>query len=122
MNDLEYTIRKICERRGVTLSKVESLAFNMRVAFGLANGTYLLPVDASAFYFIATLSIRTDATGKPVLVVLPSAGPSAGNLNIECNTPTDMQGIEANSLQYIVTTHSAGAFYLYGTVFKITYV
>lgn len=125
--DYEYLFRKICERRLVTLSKVESVAFNTRVDFGLPNNTVLLAAVANTFYFLSDLSVFTNSTYAGVcnFEMTPNSGQgSAGNLNIPvagANASEVYRAFEFNSFTYLVTTHSAGIVYLSGSLFKITY-
>lgn len=123
MTDLEFTIRAICKRRGVTLSKIESVAFNCIVSFGLANNTYLVSVVANTFYFFDSLQIYNNATGAALFLMAPNSGQgSVGASTVVAGATQQYRHIELDSLQYNVGTHSAGSIYLYGTLFKITTV
>lgn len=127
MNEIEYTIRKICQRRGVQLVKVESVAFNIVVAFGLANNSYLLPVVANVFYYLDMLTIFTSNgfAGVPKFVLEPNSGQgSAGDSYITINGASmswAYRGLECDSMRYQVNTHSVGNANLMATCYKITY-
>lgn len=116
----------MCQRRGVSLSKIESVAFNVRCNFGLADGTALLPAGANTFYLCRSLSFyQNGLTGVPRLEALPNAGVgSSGTPTMFIsNTATGMQAlwnVECDNLLYYVNSHSAGSIYIFGEVYKIT--
>lgn len=127
MNELLYLFNLICKRRGVSLSKVESVACNWRIAFGLGSFD-LLPAIANVFYFLKGLKITNPAgfggTGVAQFTYTNSGGASAGTLYVAPNSVlVDMGDLETASLTYNVGTHSAG---VYGVncaaVFKVTFV
>ena len=125
--DYEYLFRKICERRLVTLSKVESVAFRVRVDFGLPTNTELLPTVANSFYWVPDLTMITTSTyaGIANFYVDPNSG--QGSVGVVAllisgtNSVFRYKSIETNSFKYVVSSHSAGGVMLIGDVFKITY-
>lgn len=122
--DYEYVFRKICERRGVVMSKVESVAFNAWITFGFADGTYLLPLGAKFFYYLDKLNVdRYDAVGVPIFRLSPNVG--IGGLVtmplLSAVLGRSFEAVETNGLLYEVNSHSAGTFVVSGSVFKITY-
>lgn len=123
MNDLLYTFQLICQRRGVDLAKVESVAFNVKINFGLATGTELLPAVANVFYYCRSLFVANRSiTGVPVLIFNNTGQGSAGNSEIVWPTyGIVLSAFECDSLAYDVNTHSAGYGFVYGTVYQITY-
>lgn len=124
MNELQYIFNAICQRRGVTLQKVESLFFSTQISFGLATGTFLLPVVPNTFYVVdLNTTGRPSLTGAPSVQVTNSGQGSGGAMGL-----VPIQGVthlypslETDSLQYVVNTFSAGSFYIGGRCFKITY-
>lgn len=110
----------MCTRRGKTINRWDSVNFNVRVDFGLATNTYLLPAVANTFYFAKFLiSININVAGAPNLTLLPNSGQgSAGGINIYFAS-LQYNEIELDSLQYVVGTHSAGSFLMFGQVYKI---
>lgn len=131
MTDLEFTFTKICRRRNVTMTKVESVAFAMRLGFGLADLTALLPAVANTFYYVQNLNSSLSvalAGGAPLLRATNLLGGLAGNLDIQCHNVADAIGntglkqtnLECESLTYIVNGNTAGVFCVSAIVFKIT--
>lgn len=129
MNELQYLFNAICQRRGVAMNKVENVAFSMRLEFGLANLTYLIPAVANTFYVARGFvqeCIVTNATASPIIRLTNLGGGSAGNVDIYLRSAVEgvhvfTTAFEFESMQYIVNGNTAGANILLGTVFKITY-
>lgn len=127
MTDLEYIFRRICERRGVKFSKIESVAFNTRITFGLANGSALLPVVANVFYYILDLNYyNLNGAGVPgfTLSGVMNANGSAGTgTTFYTSTwpPSGIRNVECDAVLYDLNGHSGGTYCLSGTVLKITY-
>lgn len=126
MTELEYIFRLMCARRDVALSKVESVAFNVRINFGLA-ATYLLPVVANTFYYIKRLNflyITVAPGGTPEFTFTTNSGQaSAGAINIRpfsFNASMPYADIECDSFRWDNLNHTSGDFAIMGTVFKIT--
>lgn len=126
--NLEYIFRKMCERRAVKLAKVQSVAFSVRVSFGLATGTFLIPAVVNSFCYILdgfVTPIGAAITGMPMLRLTNYGGGSVGDLDCSVwNLPHahySFPACEFDSMAYIVNTHSAGSFAILGTVFRITY-
>lgn len=130
MTDIEYTIRKICERRGVYLRKVESVAMSMRLAFGLPDLTPLLPEVANTFYFVSVMTVNLTSaigTASPLLRLTNLGGGSAGNQDYQPMNTANVSGqqwfigaIECDSMIYVVNGNTSGVINVWGTVFKIT--
>lgn len=127
INDLEYTLIKICERRGKVLQKVESVAFNVLLSNGLANPTSLLPAVANTFYYCVELTLGfalAAAAGSPLIQLLPNAGvASVGTPSLVITNNVNVftwHGIECDSMVYAGGI-TGGAFGICGTVFKITH-
>ena len=124
MNEIQYAIAMICQRRQVVLTKVESVAFNVSVTFGLADGSYLLPVVANVFYYLRLLNLHNlSVAGAPLLTVgvQPSGVGSGGTFRMPFSGPWPHRHVELDYMQYNVNTHSAGTYFLYSEVFKVTY-
>ena len=126
MSNLEFIIRRICDRRAAELVKLESVAFNARITFGLATNTYLLATVANVFYYIDSLMLwNNNSTGFPELVFTANSGQgSAGDIDPRTSAgtfPLVYASVETNDLRYRTGTHTAGSFYLTGVVFKVTY-
>ena len=127
MDYYNYLFNLICQRRLVTLSKVESVAFNVSVAFGLATGTFLVPVVVNTFYYFSSLSLSPfSLTGIPNFVLSTNSGQgSVGAITLICPTANGsniaFRNIELDSFQYLVNNHSSGNVFLLGELFKITY-
>lgn len=107
------------------LSKIESVAFNVCINFGLAGGTPLLPAVANTFYYIESLTFHhNNFTGVPQLVITTNSGQATGGTIAffykPSNNPENVFKWEVDSMTYNVNTHSAGTLYIFGTVFKIT--
>lgn len=122
MNELLYKFSLICKRRAAVMTKVESVAFNVVVTFGLATNTYFLPVVANTFYFLEHFEIMPfNATGSGFIALTSNSGQgSAGADTYFTVSARGLRGVECDSLRYQVGTHSAGTFYLYGEIYKIT--
>ena len=128
MTELEFIFRAICKRRGVSLANYESVALTTNVTFGLANDTYILPVVANTFYYIEKLNMENTIvaiTGMAILRVSNIGGAgSAGDVGLVISGAQGAlkvyRGLEADSMRYQVSTHTAGGVNLFGTVFKIT--
>lgn len=126
--DFEYLFHKICQRRGVTLKEVRSVAFAMRVNFGLATGTALIAAAANTFYYVKKINyaISSPITNQPILRFTNYGGGSNGDVdwtvtNGNAATYVGVEDVECDSITYIVNTFTAGAFTVFGTVLKITY-
>lgn len=129
MNEVQYAIDKMSRRRGKPIYAVESVAFNIRVTFGLADGTFILPSLAFGFYYFRRINFlrgNADVTGVAKLTFTTnSAQASAGNIIMQvpaaASTYFDLANIEFDSLQYNLGSHSAGDFVVLGELYKITY-
>ena len=135
MTEIEYIARLICARRTVDLVKIDSVAMAMRVAFGIANLTAIIPAVADAFYYAIGINysiITPWVTAVPQLRFTDLGGGAGGNIDMGIGFLTASQGsngaivfaeagLEFNSALWIVNGNTAGAAALYGTVFKITY-
>jgi hypothetical protein len=125
--DYQYLFNLICQRRGVTLSKVESIFVNVFVTFGLADGTALFAAAVNTFYYFDSMNIvtaqNTSITGAPLIRFTNSGQGSAGNNDLKMFNQLvyPLRGVETDSVTYILNTHTAGAFQISGAGFKITY-
>jgi hypothetical protein len=128
MNRIEYTINRICRRRGFTATKIESVALATRLDFGLANGTGLLAAAGSTFYYLDTMNvlvIEVQTGAGAQLGFTNLGGGSAGTLLLTVPMPLGSQiafrGLETDSLTYFVNGNTAGKMFLSGTAYKVTY-
>lgn len=126
MTELEYIFHRICDRRGVDLKKVESVALAMRCNFGLANLTALIPAVANTFYWgsIFQNTIVQQGTAGVLLRFTNYGGGSAGDADYLSGTnithQINIQDIEFDSMVYVVNGNTSGVITIFGTVFKIT--
>jgi hypothetical protein len=129
--DYLFLFNTICARRGKKLWKVESVAFNVRLDFGLADQTELLPVAANVFYYCDGLTFNTSngMAGIPNLELGGNSGQgSVGTVIFEMLSKTTtfnfskIGAFECDYMKFGQGTYSAGTIRITGTVFKITYI
>lgn len=130
MTDLEFMLRKMCQRRNATMTKVESVALSTRIEPAtLADLTALLPALASTFYFIENLQcgITVAITGGNFLLRGTNTGQgSAGNFDLLTNSVVSVAqsytDLECDSLIYVKNGTTGGSARLWaGKVFKVTF-
>lgn len=133
MNELLYIFNEICNRRAVKFVNAESVAFNVKLMFGLPDLTPILPPIANVFYYARGLcfSVLVAQTGGvPLLRIASNSGQgSAGNIDLIMSEILGLVGhrlnmdtiIECDSMLYIVNGNTAGTIIMTGEVFKITY-
>lgn len=124
--DYEYLFRKIADRRGAHLVRVDSVAFNQSRAFGTLDNTALLPAAANTFYFIRGLGFSTLTAQATAPINLQftayAGGVSVVFSDMAVNTSKVFSiDIEMDSLLYRVNGNTAGEVAIFGTVFKIKY-
>jgi hypothetical protein len=128
MNDIEYIIRKICERRGVYLEKVEiPIQSTWLLEVGIAL-TDLLPQAAGVFYYIRNFGVFNPpgmgGTGLPQFRISNGGGGSAGTVFL---TPSGVAvsygSFETDFLVLNPGTFSAGKYLAVAeAVYKISYI
>lgn len=130
-SELGLKLKAICDRRGVKLATIESVAFSRRLNFGLANGTALLPAEANTFYycekFLGMINVKM-VTASPIIRLSNLGGGSAGDVDFLPLLAWDIGQnflwtweFETNSMTYIVNGNTAGQMSLVGIVWKVTY-
>ena len=126
--DYEYLFRKICERRLVTLSKVESVVSNWTFQSGDPD-TEILPAAANTFYFVKNLSWAQETTNITGNCFFQWTGVNAGpypvqQINMIAQGAFDLihviNGMEVDSATILLTAMTAGNIAFYGMCFKIT--
>lgn len=125
MTNIEFTIRKICERRGKALTNIEKVAFNVRIESALANGTALLPIVGNTFYLVERIWLYANAVaGTPYIEINSNSGQgSVGTINFDIVTTARdfMIKAEVDSMLWRPNGMTGGFIYLVGNVFKVTH-
>lgn len=124
--DYEYIFRKICERRGVTYLQSESVALSMKLEYGLAEGTELLPTVDGIFYFLPIWGVNVNqaqSTANIYLGVSNLGGASVGGCLLTTTGAVGQNSVwyntETDFLVYHINGNTGGALTLTGVAFKI---